>query len=439
MITIKVPYKTSEDNLKIISDLQRQYSSVLRFAYNRFREDNSQIEIRNKIKSLNNVSDLGSWLTQCAIMQALAIHKKNKNTKVIFGGAKNFQLRLQNKISKEEFQKKRLMPINIQGEKLHKGNRSFDLSKLSNNKLIFKVNRNQHLELNLQKMNKNLKNKLKFIEQMSLVKDLTVTIGLNQHFVYFTYEELKQEVKDLNENRYLGIDLNPNYIGVSIKENDKILHTQCFDFSKLTSQIMSEDNSSESSRFKYLNNKLKHETIQVAKEISLLAVKFKCKFIFVEDLKNISKANLDKGHKLNRLTKNLWKRDYFVQNLKKRIELFNMKFFLVNPMYSSVIGNCQYNYFDPINASLEIARRGFDVIIKKNKKFYPDYFLKDSLKDRWKKHLSELEMNWKELFQQIKSSKLRYRVSFEESSNKLERVFQMNSRKSKVNIYQYLL
>ena len=38
------------------------------------------------------------------------------------------------------------------------------------------------------------------------------------------FEEVKVEI-DLQENRYLGIDLNPEFIGLSIKEGDKILDT----------------------------------------------------------------------------------------------------------------------------------------------------------------------------------------------------------------------
>jgi len=435
VITVKVPYETSEDNALIIKDLRQQFSVVVRSAYNRAKEGTSQKDIRNKLKSLLNVSGLGCWPTQCAIMEGIAIHKKNKDNKVIFGGAKNFIQRIKNKITKEEIKEKRLLPINIQGEKHQKGNRSFNFNHLSDNKLIFKVNRTKHLTLELQQMKSNYRKKLQFIEQMSVSKDLTVSVRLNESYVYFTYDEPKEK-NELNQQRYVGIDLNPNYIGVSVKENETILHTECFDFSVLTNKLLTEHNSSDSKRFKYLNNKLKHETILAAKQIALLAKKFNCKFVFIENLKNISKANLDKGHTLNRLCKNLWKRDYFVQNLTKRVQLLGMKLFKVNPMFSSVIGNCQHSYFDPINASLEIARRGYNVIILKNKQFYPEFSIKTSLKDLWKKPLSEEVKSWKELFKLIKNSKLRYRVSLEDC-DKSFKVFQMDSIKSKVSCYQF--
>jgi hypothetical protein len=131
------------------------------------------------------------------------------------------------------------------------------------------------------------------------------------------------------------------------------------------------------------------------------------------------------------LTKNLWKRDYFVVNLEKRVKLLGMKLFKVSPMYTSVVGNLQHNYFDPINASLEVGRRGYNVIIKKNRQFYPDF----SLKDLWKEHFSGVK-SWKDLFVELKSSKIRYRVSLDEIKN-LFKVFKVNSYKSKVISYEF--
>jgi len=357
LITLKIPYKTSEENLKTISKLQQEYSNVVRYSYNRVLDKISQKEIRSKVKDLNNISNLNSWFVQCAILEALSIHKRNKNNKVIFGGKSNFYNRIKHKISNEEFKERRLLLISIQGEKLKNGNRSFDLKHLDENKIIFKVNKKTHLELQLPNLKSNYRKKLAFIEQMIQTQDLTVSIKLNQKYIYLTYEEKKENIEKL-DNRYLGIDLNPNYIGISIKEDGKILYTKCYDFSSIAKEIMSESNSSDSERFKYLNNKLKFETLEVSKDITSLAKSYKVKFVFIEDLKNISKNNFD-FKKLNRLTKNLWKRDYFIQNLTKRLSLMNVKLFKVNPMYSSIIGNLQHEYFDPINASLEIARRGY--------------------------------------------------------------------------------
>jgi len=126
----------------------------------------------------------------------------------------------------------------------------------------------------------------------------------------------------------------------------------------------------------------------------------------------------------------------FYSKLVKTCHIVRHETFKVNPAYSSVIGNCQHDYFDPVNASLEVARRGYNVIILKNKQFYPEFSIKTSLKDLWKKPLSEVVKSWKELFKHIKNSKLRYRVSLEDCKESFK-VFQMDSIKSKVLVYKF--
>ena len=48
---------------------------------------------------------------------------------------------------------------------------------------------------------------------------------------------------------------------------------------------------------------------------------------------------------------------------------------MINPVYSSFIGNIQYNYVDAVNASIEIGRRGLFKYIKGT--FYPHIRCKD--------------------------------------------------------------
>ena len=363
-----------------------------------------------------------------------------KNEKIVFGGKKNFELRKQGKISSEEFKEKRLSCVSSQGETLHKGNRMFDFSKLVEGTLIFKVSRKQHIDLQIPKQRKNYQEKLKTIQNLSQTNDLTVTVKLDDKFVYLIYDEPKTLENKLLETRYLGIDLNPNHVGISVMEDvqgtQNVLYVQDFDFSKLTQKITSEKNSSDSNRFKYLNNKLNHEVIQVAKQISLIALKFNCKFVFLEKLdKDFNTGDTNKGHNFNRLVRNLWKKCNFVENLEKRLQLVGIKSFKVNPAYTSYIGNLRHEYFDSCNAACEIARRGYEVIIKKNRQFYPkDLNIKTSLTNQWKKETFEGCKSWKDICLKIKNLKLRYRVLLEETNFKQ---FKMLSKKSMINIYQF--
>lgn len=441
MITIKLPYETSTVSLLKINLLRREYSNVLRFAYNQFSEGLKQKEVRTKAKELNNVSDLNSWFFQNAVLEAQALKKRFKDQKVIFGGKKNFSLRLAKKITKEEFQYQRLSPLSIQGEELKHGNRSFSLDIIENNQIIFKVSRRQHLELKLPSLKNNYKTKLFRLEQDNEVKQnshgRTFSIKLTDKFIYISFEETKEPSVQLLDSRYLGIDLNPNHIGISIREEDKILLLKQYDLSKITRALTSEQNSSDSVRFKYLNNKLNSETVAITKDISKLLKHYRVKFVFVEDLTKIDSGDSSLGHSFNRLTRNLWKRTSLISNLEKRAKASGVKFFKVNPAYSSFIGNIKYNYSDPVNASLEIGRRGFEVIIKKNKKFYPD-LARELVKDPWKEHLTDEVKSWKEFFEKIKNSKVRYKVSLDELKGLFE-VFQLNSYKSKVINYNLFI
>ena len=87
MITIKLPIQNKVD----ISNLQRIYSSCLRFSYNRIKKENlTEKEIRNLIKSKNLFQELNSWLIQCSIREAKELYKSRKDETIIFGGKKNW-------------------------------------------------------------------------------------------------------------------------------------------------------------------------------------------------------------------------------------------------------------------------------------------------------------------------------------------------------------
>ena len=114
MQTLKLKYKTSEDNIKVILDYMRQYSSLLHYVYNRIKEGKVQKEIKGLIKSLNNIEMLDSWFIQCSFFDL------PKADKVIFGGKKNFMDYIKGRKTKEEIKHKRLSPLYSIGEVVNK-------------------------------------------------------------------------------------------------------------------------------------------------------------------------------------------------------------------------------------------------------------------------------------------------------------------------------
>ncbi len=419
MKTIKLPYKTTEDLISVL----KQYSNVVRYSYNRFLENKSEKDIRELSKSMNSIDLLNSWLIQCGIKDGKAIQTRFKNEKVIFGGKYNLINKLKNKITKDDYSLKRLSPINIQGEELKQGNRSFKLDIIENNQIIFKLSKNKHIELKLPNLRNNIKKELFKLQQFNEVKQnqkgYTYSIRFDLNNIYISFEELKEEPIKLNENRYLGIDLNPDSIGVSVLENEKVIYTQEFSLKPMFNKILNEKLSSNSNRMKYFQNKLKFETYEISKSISLIAKQFNCKSVFIEDLHFKGSSDIKIS---NRKNKNLWKRELFINNLAKRLNILNIKLYSVNPVYSSFIGNLMYGYTDAINASIEIARRGFEYRIKKNKTgFYPTF----DVKQQWKQMATSFS-DWKKFFIEVKNLKLKYRVSLNEVNYKFN-VFQQNS------------
>jgi len=399
LITLKIPYKSSDEFKLFLNNLRREYSLLVRYSYNRLKEGISEKDIRVLHKSLNNIDNLDAWTRQCSINEAKQILKRNGENKVIFGGKSNMVRYLKGLITKDVYKENKLLPLNIFGEMANCGNRKFKLD-LFNDKIIYKHSRKEHFELLIPKLRGSYKELYNLMENPR-----TYSVKLTDKHLLISFEEVK-EVVNLNEKRYLGIDLNPEYIGISIKENDKIIHTKLYSVRKLTDKIIDLKVSSSNPKFKTLNNKLNHEILEISKNISNLSKEFQCKFIFIEDL--IFKGNT----RSNRKNKNLWKREILINNLEKRTSINGQKLYKVNPAYSSFIGNLQWNFDDPVNASLEIGRRGFECIIKKTKQFYPELKLKEELKSQWKDKFNLDDFKtWKELFGSIKNLELRYRVS----------------------------
>ena len=408
----------------------RTYNSVVHFAYNRFHDDSSAKEkdVRSQVNQLVK-GKLNSWLLQCAIKEGKSIQERNESKKVIFGGKSLYKRYLRGFICKEEFDKQRQLPISSQGEILQNGNRMFDFH-LDNQSLIFKVSRDKHIDIQLGHIHRNLQKELNKLNELCYDKKATVSIKLNNEYIWITYDEklLCNSVKfnRLKDNRILGLDLNPNYIGLSViefdKEDDfKVLHKQVFDLKELTDKNISK-------------NKRQYEIIKICHTINNLVNYWKCKKLSIEEL-NIKSSDKGQGKNFNRLCNNVWDRSLISNKLLMLSNIYSYELVEVNPVYSSFIGNLVYGDEttpDMVAASIEIARRGY----KKYEKnwFYP-VFNVDCLDERWKQTLTGVR-NWKDAFLQIKNSKVKYRVLLNDIVQNA--VFSKFNRKSKVTIYSFL-
>lgn len=430
MKTVKL---TICNEVDVLDDM-RVFSSIARVAFNRYQDGLDEKEVRAYCNAMFNHN---SWFIQSAVKEAAALYKLNGEKRILFGGKNNLRQYLKGLIDKTTFKYRRMFPIGIQGEKLHKGNRLFALD-LDNQRLTYKPSKDRHVEIRFLPMKKKIAEELAKVQELTEQNKITVSIKLSDKYVWLTYDEsliYDARFKKLQPKRILGIDMNPNYIGLSVIEfnkNDefKVLHKQVFDLSKLT---ISSGKSSTDSSSRHLTNKLKHETIAIAHEISKLVNVWKCKAVAIEDL-SIKPKDQKKGKKLNRLCNNKWERRLLVNKLKMLANLHQFNLIEVNPAYSSIVGNIAYgneNTPDMVAASIEIARRAY----KKFDKgwFYPRFNIQFR-DEQWKQTLGSVD-DWKGLFSKIKETGLKYRFLLRDYVQNA--VFSKNYIQKCYNIYTF--
>lgn len=475
MLTLKLKYRCNDENLySSLEQTRRNYSSWMRYCYNRISDNNGDItdlKLRNLYKTSVNHIELNSWLVQCGIKDARQnynsfikkskdhdnerkykiqkLQKKLENKKItqrtfkklknkpeskltlIFGGKQNFYDRNDNKISKEAFLKNRLLPLYYIGEKLHKGNRCFDFN--FDFTITYKPSRFEHYVLNLSYGN-NQKKILERIINLANECKLTVSIKIDTDYIYISYDESGLEyIKPTPiKNRVLGIDMNPNYIGVVIVDwksssNYKVIDHSVYNIKKF-SDVYHELNklnnvSSNDNRRVKLSNKKTYETIKIAQHIFSMFKHYKCDILSIENLK-IKHNDKDNGKNYNALCNNHWLRTIFVNQIRKLCNINHSTLIEVKPEFSSFIGNFIFrdeDLPDMCLSAIEISRRGYE--------YYNQYILKTKeikkniinpdIKD-FKKQLEKSLEEFDLLFDGTCLSELYYSIKTKKDHHKLK-------------------
>ena len=404
MKTVKLQIANKPDVL----DDMRVFSSIVRMAFNRYQDGLSEKEIRAYVSQRFSHN---SWFTQSAIKEAQVLYTIHGKKHILFGEKWNLKQYLKGLITKEQFKQTRLMPVCSCGQAPNYGNRLFYFN-LTNNCVTYKPSRTTHKEIHFCPVKKKLANELAKVQELASQKKMPVTVKFTDKYLYLTYDEsliYNEAYNKLKANRVLGIDMNPNYIGVSVIEFDKddefkVLHKEVYDLTLLTK---SSGKASNDKKSKYYTNKLKHETIAIAHRINRLVDYWKCSKLAVEDL-SIKPSDKQKGKTFNRLCNNRWERSLFVNKLKMLAGIHRYELIEVNPAYSSIVGNFAYgspSSPDMVASAIEIARRAY----KKFEKgwFYPKFSV-ETQDERWKQTLGGVK-TWKDLFRKIKEAKLKYR------------------------------
>lgn len=449
MQVLKIKYSCDGGSKSLIKDYMRQYSSIQHYVYNRIQEGCSQKDIKNQLKTLNNINLLDSWFIQCSFYDV------PQNEKTIFGGKKNFFDRLKGKLSKDEYKEKRLSPLYSIGEVVNKsvkGNRKFHIEQ-NLESITFKPNKNTKISLNLIGIG-NRKSILSKLYTKQENKEIKIAYKLDLDYVYIIMneEDIKSSLKLYQiKNRVLGIELNPNYIGWSIvdwktESEFNVVKSGVYSIKDLNDKdfnLKGQGYSSDSKERIYISNKRRYETIQMVKNLINKAIYYKCQLISIEDL-NIKSSDKELGKHFNKLVNNSWNRCLFTNNIQKRCNIFGIKLLKVKPEYSSFIGNFLYRSLqlpDMCLASIELGRRAYE--------FYNQYVVKTKeikknivrpnltmFNNLYIKSLEEfnLQPTWKdliELYYFFKKSKIMYRLSIDSLNLQF---FRFISKKSNISV-----
>ena len=438
--TLKLTYHTeSTEDMEVIRKYRRQYSSLLRWMYNRCVEEMPETDRKHAAKHLNNVGLLDSWFIASAAKDANARHLASPDTRVVFGGKKDFIRRCKGLIDREEWLKKKLQPLCSIGEAAQKANRKFRI-KSDMSGITFQPDRYTRIDLAFDGLSRNYRRILSKLYLLQEAKATPITYKLSDTHVFISFDEsvLRPEhakPRRFVENRVMAIDLNPNYIGWSVVDwksscEYKVIATGIYDIKEINDRhfdLSGQKVPSTDKRNIYLNNKRRHEVMEISKNLVNTARHYGCELFACEEL-NIESSDKGKGGKYNALVNNMWCRDKLVQNLSKRCNLSDIRFREVKANYSSFVGNVVFRKVrqpDMVLASIEIGRRAYEFegqYKKKNLKQRKNIVLPDDMdfSDDIAVSLEEFGMSegyqsLKGLYDSFKKSKFRYRLSFEEA------------------------
>ncbi len=456
MMTIKLKIQNTID----ITEYQRQFSCLVRYAYNRILDGKTAADIRKLCKTLNNVGLMdGSW-AEFAYYRAdrnievqKALHPDNN---VVFGGKKNFSDYSNGKITEEEYRNNRLSNLLSIGKKHDpRGNRKFQLD-LANNKVIFKPSRDTHIDVILPRLSKNQKKLLEQVEMLGKNHEMPITYELSSDHICIKFDEAycSTPYHNFKKDRVLAIDTNPNFLGITICDynldgEQKVLHKEIISNAEINALFTTEGIGLPSTHpfKKYITQKRIHEGHEVAKYISVLARSWNCEYVALEKL-NIKQRDIGKGKTYNRKCNNMWNRLRMFDGIKKWCSLKNIKVHDVPPQHSSFIGCINYTTdYDMIAASLEISRRANAFISNYRTKtkdhtnhiVYPAIEKKKILNEWKDEGLTAKDFsNWVDLYGWFKQNpELNYRVLLDVGKT-TEKSFRLFSQKSKLKIFRIL-
>ena len=366
---------------------------------------------------------------------------------------------------KKEYSEKRTLPIFISGEAPQKSNRKFDFD-FENKRVIFKPEDKIKIPIDFYCSKGQHEYLLKL--QQNIGKQ-AISVRLNNDYIWIIFDEQKlnnlafdkneyfKELKAIpkenklerkecfvkwviehesrifigkNINRYMSFDLNPEYIGLCILEKmergERLVYKEVISFKNLNTRLRL---SSVDIKQVSQNNKRKHELYEAWKRVFTIAKRYNVANCVIEDLEFKDKDKTA-AKEANRKVRNLWHRTITTNLITKYCNLIGIKIININAAYSSFIGNIKHTYYDPLNAAIEVCRRGIYKYLKGG--FYPKLERSDfdTMSAMGLDVQSETISTWAQAFKSFKTAGLRYRRELKDFSE-----HNLMSIKSNMKIY----
>jgi hypothetical protein len=135
MQTISVPYRCSPQDKSFIDTCRRAFSAAVRTAYaNAVGAGGEPLKkaLRDLVKSRLAGDAVDAWTLHCATLEGMDLRKLVPDGRVIFGGRKAFEDRLNGVVDNAEWKRRRLRPLTSRGDKTFRGNRHLRLGHAKN-------------------------------------------------------------------------------------------------------------------------------------------------------------------------------------------------------------------------------------------------------------------------------------------------------------------
>lgn len=425
MQTISIPYRCITEDRAFIAEVQRVYSAAVRTGFaNALGSEGNLIpekDLRTLVKDRHAGDLIDAWSLHCATLEARDLHRSGQPKHMVFGGRKNLERRRKRLITRGEWKTLRQRPFASRGDKLYQGNRHFKLS-LDGTTCTFTMlaprvdaSSNKGLkwrkvQLDLATMNGNAGEIVRQVAMLAELKKINVMFRIDQEKLHITIDpddlpnhpERWSVVRKV-KSRAVGIDLNPESIGVSVVEN--LVDAAELKRTNLLDYFITETSAPGSTT----NEVVREMLAKTCDRIIRLCRKWGVGVIAVE--KGLGKLRSSVRSKDTNRKNNFWTRTVFVYMLRRKARLAGIEVVELWGGYSTTIGNIAFKAPDAAAAGAEMGRRVLarQAKIKETLPVFDgeiwDYLRKDfpSLEE-----FNDVE-SWQDAHQAIKAAKIGYR------------------------------